>query len=125
MAGVGQVDYDNLWQNAKNRSHPIRWRQLVSKAAPNSAPMIIFGYVCNNGKGPWFGYPKGESLRKVCCVHCGAIDIFHKEDWAHICPGVFQGVRLPCLEDHACRGQPSMSQGGCPMWLTKDWIEIG
>lgn len=115
--GAGKVDYENLWKNAQYRLRRIRWRLLRSA---NGVEVRMFGYACH-AEGPWFGYPQG-SLNDAVCAHCGQTGVFGGEDWYHICPGKHNGVTLPCLEDHSCRGEPSMSNA--PMWKSSDWTEI-
>lgn len=123
--GAGKVDYDNLWKNAQYRAKHIRWRRL--RCIHNGAEIAMFGYPCHKD-GPWFGYPSG-SLVDANCAHCGQVGVFANggpyaapSEWAHVCPGHHNGKQLPCLEDHACRGEPSMATA--PMWRSADWIEI-
>lgn len=118
--GAGKVDYDNLWKNAQYRLKRIRWRLL--KCVSNGAEIRMFGYACHKGEGPWFGYPSG-SLGDAVCTHCGKLGVFANEsEWYHICPAIHAGVRLPCEDEHACRGEPSMANA--PMWRSDEWIEI-
>lgn len=122
--GAGKVDYKNLHKNEVQRAKRIRWRVL--RCLSNGADIRMFGYSCNGSDGPWFGYPEG-SLMDAPCVHCGQVGVFQGDDestWRHHCPGHYGGKTLPCLEDHLCRGEPSMSSGIVPMWRSDDFTEI-
>lgn len=124
--GAGKVDFKNLHKREVERSKRIRWRIL--RCFDNDALIRMFGYVCNGGQGPWFGYPEG-SLQDAPCSHCGQVGVFDdkfgtEDAPRHFCPGHYDGKQLPCLEDHLCRGEPSMSYGGVPFWKTSDFEEI-
>jgi len=124
--GAGKVDLKNLWKNAQNRSKPIRWRLL--KCKQNGAEIRMFGYACEidrrDGKIPaWFGYPEG-ALVDAPCAHCGQVGMFATEEWTHQCPGHHAGKMLPCLGEHTCQGEPSMSWHGVPLWRGSELIEI-
>lgn len=123
--GAGKVDYENLWKNMQARKRHIRWRRLrlVTGASivPSENIIEMFGYACHQN-GPWFGYPKG-SLQDAVCNHCGQTNIFQNESWRHHCPGHFpSGVQCPLLEDHLCRGEPSMANA--PMWSADHYEEV-
>lgn len=125
--GAGKVDFKNLWKNEQDRQRRIRWRTLQMEAT--GALVSIYGYACQP-EGPWFGYTLAD-LETAPCSHCGLTKVFRRESWAHQCPGVFDGKRLPCSEGlkwneigHLCRGEPSMSYGGVPFWRSTDWHEV-
>lgn len=124
--GAGKVDYKNLHKNEEYRKKRIRWRTL--RCRDNGAEIEMFGYTCGP-HGPWFGFPL-NSLIDAPCVHCGQVGVFKGDNrkdettWRHHCPGHYEGKQLPCLEDHLCRGEPSMSAGNCPMWRYSDFEEV-
>ena len=121
--GAGKVDYKNLWKNMQERAKHIRWRKLVPRldAAIDGAVIEMFGYACQSG-GPWFGYPR-NSLQDAPCSHCGQTGIFQHESWRHHCPGYLPGGKqCSLLEDHLCRGEPSMA--AAPMWRAADYVEV-
>jgi hypothetical protein len=119
--GQGKVDYQNLLRDQIHREKHIRWRTL-RKIPDDGLTIQIFGYACH-AIGPWFGYAK-TNLREAPCSHCGQIDIFQHSEWTHVCPGYWDNQQLPCLADHACRGEPSMSAGLAVMWKSGDWTEL-
>lgn len=124
--GAGKVDYKNLWKNMQDRAKHIRWRKLVPRLdmpvrSVEIATIEMFGYACAEG-GPWFGYPR-VSLIDAPCSHCGQTGIFQNESWRHHCSGRLPGgVQCPLLEDHLCRGEPSMA--AAPMWKASDYVEV-
>lgn len=138
MTSRGKIDYKNLWRDHQERTKRVRWRTLrlqpcvaaplyrealdsISRLPDGTLLVHIFGYN-SHADGPWFGYTKAM-LKDAPCCHCGQTNIFHQLTWTHICPGWYDGVRLPCQDDHACKGEPSMS-AGAPMWRSEDWIEV-
>lgn len=126
----GKVDYKNLWKNELEKRRVIRWRTLRSPLT--GALVAVYGYAVRPG-GPWFGYTLTD-LETAPCTHCGQAGKFGAKTWAHDCPGIYDGHRLPCAEGiprgqmvHECKGEPSMSYSrdgeGPSLWKSGDWEE--
>lgn len=121
--GSGKVNYDKLHEQLEYRKKTVRWRTL--RCFENGAAMRMFGYAVTDSKTgkktAWFGHPEGH-LDDVPCSHCGQVNVFVGDAWRHHCPGVLHGgVACPLLEDHLCRGEPSMANA--PMWKSSDFWE--
>ena len=113
-----------LRQYQAGRRH-IRWRKLRpisgNVVSTREADLVhMYGYSVGP-YGPWFGYPKG-SLQDAPCSHCGQTGLYQNEQWRHHCPGIFEGVPCSLLEDHLCKGEPSMSNA--PIWPAGYYEEV-